>query len=194
MKSVSTSAKRQRDKHPDEWVPRRQIEPTRELPPPLEPPLLEKWSLEHETETTAATVEQLREPKWRREHPERPQARDNRSSSSSSSESLTDTEMELVDVCTILSENSEAEGSLRGGPITLDLTKCDSNKADCRNNCRKLVENSKPLLLIRSPIDSGRGDKEQTRRFPWHSSVTCTKYKCTEVGISFTHIHIPQTV
>ena len=39
-----------------------------------------------------------RESKRRREHPEAPQAADN---SSSSSESSTDTEMGLVDVCTI---------------------------------------------------------------------------------------------
>ena len=37
------------------------------------------------------------------------------------------------------------------------------NKADCRTKCRKLTENSKPLLLIGSQIDSGGGDKEQTR-------------------------------
>ena len=49
---------------------------------------------------TDATVDQQGESKRRREHPEAPQAAD--SSSSSSSESSTDTEMGLVDVCTIL--------------------------------------------------------------------------------------------
>ena len=34
----------------------------------------------------------------------------------------------------------------------VDLTKWDFNKADCRTRCRKLIENSKPLLLIGSPI------------------------------------------
>ena len=101
---------------------------------------------------TDATVQQQGESKRRREHLEVPQAAD----SSNSSESSTDTEMGLVDVCTILCENS--------GPVTLDLTEWDFSKADCRNKCRKLVENSIP------------------------------QYKCTEVGISFTHIHIPPTV
>ena len=109
-------------------------------PTPLEQPPLGKRGLDQETEMTDATVERLGEPKS--------------SSSSSSSESSTDTEMGLVDVCTILSENSKAEGSHRGGLITLNLTKWDFDKADCRNKCRKLVENSKPLLLIGSPIDS----------------------------------------
>ena len=54
---------------------------------------------------TDATVEQQGEPKRRREHLEVPQT----TGSSSSSESSTDTEMGLVDVCAILSENSEAE-------------------------------------------------------------------------------------
>ena len=56
---------------------------------------------------TDATVEQQGESKRRREHPEVPQAAD---SSSSSSESSTDTGMGLVNVCTILCDNSEAEG------------------------------------------------------------------------------------
>ena len=72
------------------------------------------------------TVEQQGEPKRRREHPEAPQAA--HSSSSSSSESSTDTEMGLVDVCTILRKNSEAKGRCEGGPATLDLTKWDFNK------------------------------------------------------------------
>ena len=50
-----------------------------------------------------------------------------------------------------------------GGPVTLDLTKWDFNKADCRNKFRKLVENSKPLLLIGSGVDSGGGDEERAR-------------------------------
>ena len=103
-------------------------------PLPLEPPPLAKRSLEHETEMIDATVEQQGEPKRRREHPEAPRAAD--SSSSSISESSTDTEMGLVDVCTILCGNSErvagklaavAEGR-EGGPTTLDLTKWDFNK------------------------------------------------------------------
>ena len=105
---------------------------------------------------TDAIVEQQEEPKRRKEHPEMPQAAD---SSSSSSESSTDTEMGVVDMCTILSENSETESRCRGGPVTLDLTEWDFRKPGCRNKCRKLVENSRPLLLIGSPIDSGRGDK-----------------------------------
>ena len=107
--------------------------------PPPAPPSLAKRSLGLETEMTDATVEQQGESKRRREHPEAPLAAD---SSSSSSESSTDTEMGLVDVCTILRDNSEAEGRCEGGPITLDLTKWDFNKTDCRNKCSKLVENS----------------------------------------------------
>ena len=68
-------------------------------PPSLEPPPLAKRSLEQETEVTDATVEQQGESKRRREHPEVPQAAD--SSGSSSSESSTDTEMGLMDACTI---------------------------------------------------------------------------------------------
>ena len=82
----------------------------------------------------------------RREHPEGPHARDSSSSSCSSSESSTDTEIGLVDVCTILSENSEAEGRRRGGPITINLTKWDFNKADYRKKRRTLVENSKTAV------------------------------------------------
>ena len=70
------------------------------------------------------------------------------SGSSSSSESSTDTEMGLVDVRTIISENSEAKVGRRSGPVTLDLTEWDFGEADRRNKCRKLVENSKLLLLI----------------------------------------------
>ena len=86
---------------------------------------------------TDATVEQRGQSKRRREHPEVPQAAESSSSSSSSSsESSTDTGMGLVDVCTILCDNSEvskrdrvtekpvavAEGR-QDGPVTLDLTK-----------------------------------------------------------------------
>ena len=98
--------------------------------------------------------------------------------------------MGLVDVCVILCGNSEratgkpvavteereggnSEGATEklvalaeereGVPITLDLTRWDFNKADCRSRCRKLMNNSKPLLLIGSPIDSGGEDEEQTR-------------------------------
>ena len=85
--------------------------------------------------------------------------------------------MGSVDVRTILCGNSEvskrngatgkpvavAEGR-EGGPITLDLTKWAFNKADCRTRCRKLIEHSKPLLLIGSPIDSGGGRCRLRRR------------------------------
>ena len=101
--------------------------------PPLQPPPLAKRSLEQETEMTDATVEQQGEPNRRREHPEVPQAAESRSSSS---ESSTDTEMGLVDVCTILCDNSEAQGRCEVGQVTLDLPKWDFNKADCRNKCR----------------------------------------------------------
>ena len=59
---------------------------------------------------TDATVEQQEDSKRRRGHPEVPQAADSSgsgSSSSSSSESSTDTEMGLVDVCTIFCDSSE---------------------------------------------------------------------------------------
>ena len=99
---------------------------------------LQKRCLEHETEMTDATVEQQTESKRRREHPEVRQAADSSSSSSSSSESTTDTGMGLVDVCTVLCDNSEGDKRCESGPITLDITKWDFNKADCRNKCRKL--------------------------------------------------------
>ena len=88
---------------------------------------------------TDESVEQQGELKRRREHPEAPQAAD--SSSSSTCESSTAKEMGFVDVCTILCVNSLEDGR-EGGPITLDLTKWDFNKADCRTRCRKLIENS----------------------------------------------------
>ena len=94
---------------------------------------LKKRFLDKETEITDATVEQQGEPNRRREHLEVPQAADSSSSSSSNSESSTDTEMGLVDVCTILSENSEAESCCRGGLATHDLTEWDFSKADKTN-------------------------------------------------------------
>ena len=84
-------------------------------PPPFEPPPHEKRGLDQETEMTDATVEQQGQSKRRREHLEVPQATDSSSSSGSTSESSTDTEMGLVDMCTILSENYEAESLCRGG-------------------------------------------------------------------------------
>ena len=109
--------------------------------------------------------------------------------------------MGLVDVCTILRDNSEAVKQERaterpvavaegreGGPTTLDLTKWDFNKADCRK-CRKLVENSKPLLLIGSPIDSGRENKERARGV-LHLAFICELYE-TQLhgGRYFLHAH-----
>ena len=76
-----------------------------------------------------------------------------------------------------------------GGPVTLDLIKWDFNKADGRTRCRKLVENSKPLLLIGSPIGSDGGTRNGHGEFcTWHSSASCTKHNCMEVGIFFTHV------
>ena len=148
-------------------------------PPPLEPPPLAERSLEQETEMTDATVEQQGESTRRREHPEAPQAAE--SSSSSSSESSTDTEMSLVDMCTILRVRSEAESRYEGGPITLDLTKWDFNKIDCRNNCTKLLDNLKPLLLMGSPIDSGRENKERARGV-LHLAFICELYETQPHG------------
>ena len=116
----------------------------------------------------------------------------------------------LVDVCTILCDNSEvskrdgatgkpvalAEGceggpvrervtgkpvavfaeGLEDGPKTLDLTKWDFNKVHCRTKCRTLMENSEPLLLIGSPIDSGGGDKERARGV-LHLASICELYE-----------------
>ena len=146
---------------------------------------------------TDATVEQQGDPRKRKEHLEVPQASDSSSSSSSSSESSTDTEMGLVDMCTIISENSDAGSRCRGGPVTLDLTEWDFSKADCRNKCRKLVENSKPLLLVGSPIGSastrqpstGRGDKEQAR-VVLHLAFICELYEIqVHGGLYFLHTH-----
>ena len=134
-------------------------------------------------------------------HPEAPRTADS-SSSSSSSESSTDTETGLVGVCTILCDNSEvskrdrvtgkpvavAEGR-EGGPVTLDLTKWDFNKADCRTRCRNLIENSKPLLLMGSPIDSGGKDEEQTRAV-LQLAFICELYEIqVREGRYFLHTH-----
>ena len=144
---------------------------------------------------TVATVEQQGESKRRREHPEAPQAAD--SSGSSSSESSTDTDMGLADVCTILCGNSEratrrpvavAEGR-EGGPVTLDSTKWDFNKADCRTRCRKLIENSKPLLLMGSPIDSD-GEDEKRARVVLHLAFICELYE-TQLHGSWYFLHTP---
>ena len=74
---------------------------------------LAKRSLEQETDVTDASVEQG-ERKRCKEHPTVPGSASS-SCSSSGSESSTDTEMGLVDVCRILSENPETEGCRRGG-------------------------------------------------------------------------------
>ena len=118
------------------------------------------------------------ESKRRRELLEVPQAADSSSRSSSSSVKAQPTlnEIGLVDVCAILCDNSGVSKRDRftekpvavaeereGGPVTLDLTQWDFNKADCRTRCRKLIENSKPLLLMGSPIVSGGEDEEQIR-------------------------------
>ena len=130
---------------------------------------------------TAATVEQQGESKRRREQPEAPQAAD----SSSSSESSTDTEMGLVDVCAIHCGNPErATGKPVG--VAFDLTKWDFNKADCRTRCRKLIEISKPVLLIGSPIDSGE-DEEQTQAV-LHLAFICESYEIqVREGLCFLH-------
>ena len=95
-----------------------------------------------------------------------------------------------------------------GGPVTLGLTKWDFNKAVVPDQMQKidgkfetvvatsargtvfsskLIDSSKPLLLLGSLIDSGGGDKEENAggSAPWHSSVNCTKYE----GRFFFHTH-----
>ena len=75
------------------------------------------------------------------------------------------------------------------GPTSLDLTKWDFNNADCRNKCRKLVENSKPLLLNGSPIDSGRESKERARAV-LHLAFICELYEIQlQGGRYFLHAH-----
>ena len=69
------------------------------------------------------------------------------------------------------------------------MTKWDFNKADCRNKCIKLFENSKPLLLIGSPIDSGRKYKERARPV-LHLAFICELYeKQLHGGRYFLHAH-----
>ena len=86
-------------------------------------------------------------------------------------------------------KNSEAKHRCEGGPVTLDLTKWDFNKADCRNKCIKLIENSKPLLLTGSPIDSGREDKERARA-TLHLAFFCELYEIqVHGGQYFLHAH-----
>ena len=79
-------------------------------------------------------------------------------------------------MCKILFENPETEGGCRGGPVTLDMTTWDFNKADCRAKCRQLVETSKPLPLIGSPTDFGGGDKEEARAV-LHLVCICELYE-----------------
>ena len=98
-------------------------------------------------------------------------------------------EIGLVDICTILSENSETVSRCQGGPVTLDLTEWNFSKADCRSKCRKLVDNSKSLLLIGSPIDSGTGDKERARAV-LHLAFICELYEIqVHGGRYFLHTH-----
>ena len=92
--------------------------------------------------------------------------------------------MRLVDVCSILCRNSEratekpvaVAEECEGGPVTLDLTTSDFNKADCRTRCRKLIENSTSSLLMGSPIDSHGEDEEQTR-VVLHLAFICELYE-----------------
>ena len=60
--------------------------------------------------------------------------------------------------------------------VTIDLTKSDFNKADCRTRCRKLIEKSRPLLLMGSPIGADGEDEEQTRAV-LHLAATCELYE-----------------
>ena len=84
---------------------------------------------------------------------------------------------------------SEAKHRCEGGPVTLNLTKWEFNKADCRNKCRKLIENSKPLLLTGSPIDSGREDKERAQT-TLHLAFFCELYEIqVHGGQYFLHAH-----
>ena len=113
---------------------------------------------------TDATVEQQGESKRRTEHPEVPQT-------ATAAMKAQPTMKWDWWICVRFSVKiprgprkpvAVAEGR-EGGPATLDLTKWDFNKADCRTRCRKLIENSKPLLLMGSPIDSDGEDEQQTR-------------------------------
>ena len=88
-----------------------------------------------------------------------------------------------------ISENPETEDRRLGGPVTQDLTMWDLNKTDCRTKCRKLVVNSKPFLLIGSPIDFGGRDKQQARAV-LDLAFICELY-ATQVrrGRYFLHTH-----
>ena len=77
------------------------------------------------------------------------------SSSSSSSESSTDTEMVQVDVCTVLTRNSEGLRQCESSNLTDAVSPemvLDSGNTNCRSRCRRLVEPSKPQLLMGSPL------------------------------------------
>ena len=68
-------------------------------------------------------------------------------------------------------------------------------RADCRNKCIKLVENSTPLLLIGSSIDSGRENKERARAVLHLAFMyELDEIQLHGVGISFTRTHSLQTV
>ena len=69
-------------------------------------------------------------------------------------------EMGLVDVCT-RKPVAVAEGR-EGGPTTLDELGLKHSRL--LDQMQKLIENSKPMLLIASPIDPSRENKERTRR------------------------------
>ena len=89
---------------------------------------------------------------------------------------------------------SSSSSRCRGGPVTLDVTEWDFSKADCRNICRTLIENSKPLLLIGSPIDSvGTG---QPVRAVLRLAFICDLYGIQMYGSGYflTHIRILLTV
>ena len=146
---------------------------------------LAKRSLEQETDMTDASVEQG-QPKRCKEHPTVPEQRP---SVPAGAVRAQPTEMGSVDVCSILYGNPETGGCRRGGLVTLDLTMWDFNKADCRNTCRPMVEISKPLLLIGSPLDLGGGDKEQARAV-LHLAFICELHEMqVRRGRNFLHTH-----
>ena len=84
-----------------------------------------------------------------------------------------------------ISENAETDGRSLGGPVTPDLTMWDFNKSDCLTKYRKLVHNSKPLLLIGSPLDFAGGVKQQARAgddAPTQRDLTCASATVTTNG------------
>ena len=83
---------------------------------------------------TDATVEHQGKTKRRRERPEVPQAADSSSRSSRSSESSTDTEMSLVDVCTIsLNADVSKQDRVTVKPLAVAEGRNGiSAKADCQ--------------------------------------------------------------